>query len=82
MTAAASQNGTHLDAKGLKCPLPVLKARKALKSVPAGGTLTVEATDPAAYLDFQHFCDSTGNEMVDWAKHDGVFTFVIRKNDG
>ena len=44
-----------LDTKGQKCPLPVLKARKALKDVPAGGTLRVLATDPGAVKDFEHF---------------------------
>ncbi len=68
-----------LDAKGLKCPLPVLKARKAIKSIASGGLLKVEATDPAAYIDFQHFCDSSGHQMVDWSNADGVFTFIIRR---
>ena len=56
---------THeLDARGLKCPLPVLKARKALRDVPIGETLTVLATDPGAPADFAHFCETTRNELV------------------
>ncbi len=69
-----------LDARGLNCPLPVLKARKAIKAVSFGECLTVLATDPAAYIDFQHFCDTAGHELADWSEKDGVFTFVIRKN--
>ena len=54
----------ELDARGLKCPLPVLKARKALKTIPPGEVLTVLATDPGAPGDFVHFCQTTGNELV------------------
>jgi tRNA 2-thiouridine synthesizing protein A len=53
-----------LDARGLKCPLPVLKARKALREVPVGEVLTVLATDPGAPADFAHFCETTGNELA------------------
>lgn len=68
-----------LDAKGLKCPLPVLRARKAMKQVPDGGLLEVEATDPSAVQDFQAFCETTGHELVDSAEADGVYRFTIRK---
>ena len=54
-----------LDAKGLNCPLPILKAKKALKDVLAGGTLEVLATDPGSVADFQAFCRATGNELVE-----------------
>jgi tRNA 2-thiouridine synthesizing protein A len=54
----------QLDARGLKCPLPVLKARKALKGLPVGAVLTVLATDPGAPDDFVHFCRTTGNELI------------------
>jgi tRNA 2-thiouridine synthesizing protein A len=69
-----------LDTKGLNCPLPVLKARRAMRALNDGDVLTVLATDPASYIDFQHFCDTTGHEMLE-AKEDegdGVFTYVIR----
>ena len=70
---------TILDAKGLKCPLPVLRARKAMKDVPPGELLQVLATDPGAVKDFAHFCETTGNELVE-SKQDGeVFSFLIRK---
>jgi tRNA 2-thiouridine synthesizing protein A len=69
-----------LDAKGLLCPLPVLKARKALKAMPAGGTLEVLATDPGAVKDFAAFCRTTGNLLVESTAEAGVFRFVIRKS--
>jgi tRNA 2-thiouridine synthesizing protein A len=54
----------ELDASGLKCPLPVLKARKALQTVPVGDILSVLVTDPGAPGDFAHFCSVTGNEWL------------------
>ena len=60
----------RLDAKGLLCPLPVLKARKALK---------VLATDPGAVKDFVAFCQTTGHELVESTEDSAVFRFVIRK---
>jgi tRNA 2-thiouridine synthesizing protein A len=68
-----------LDVKGLLCPIPVLKARKVLARLPAGALLRVEATDPAAVIDFPHFCNETGHELVEQSQADGVFTFTIRK---
>ncbi len=68
-----------LDVTGLNCPLPVLRARKALKDVAVGDCLTVLATDPASSIDFRHFCDSSGHQLVDASEADGVFTFVIRR---
>lgn len=69
-----------LDTKGLKCPLPVLKARKVLKDVAPGGLLEVLATDPGATKDFAHFCEATGCELVEAGEgRDGVLRFLIRK---
>ena len=68
-----------LDAKGLNCPLPILKARKALKEVPPGGTLEILATDPGAVADFQAFCRQTGNELVEHSEDDGIYRFLIKK---
>ncbi len=65
-----------LDAKGLKCPLPVLRARKAMKQVPAGGVLQVLATDPSAPADFASFCETTGHALLE-SRQDGE-TYVIR----
>ncbi len=67
-----------LDTKGLNCPLPILKAKKAISEVPKGGTLEVLATDPGAVADFQAFCQSTGNEMVEHSEQSGVYRFLIR----
>ena len=68
-----------LDVTGLLCPLPVLKARKALKPLPAGAVLTVRATDPGAVKDFEAFCRTTGNALVSSSEENGVFVFAIRK---
>ena len=54
-----------LDVKGLNCPLPILRAKKALKDIPEGGLLEVLATDPGAVKDFEAFCRTTGNELVE-----------------
>jgi len=68
-----------LDAKGLNCPLPILRAKKALKDVPAGGTLEILATDPGAVADFQAFCRTTGNELVEHSEEGGIYKFLLRK---
>jgi tRNA 2-thiouridine synthesizing protein A len=68
-----------LDVKGLNCPLPILRAKKALKDVPTGGTLEVLATDPGAVKDFEAFCRTTGNELLE-SNHTGdVYSFVIKR---
>ncbi len=64
IAAYAGVMSYELDARGLKCPLPVLKARKSLKTVPIGELLTVLATDPGAPGDFVHFCETTGNALI------------------
>lgn len=68
-----------LDAKGLNCPLPILKAKKALKELSDGGTLEILATDPGAVADFQAFCRTTGNELVEHSEEGGVYRFLLRK---
>lgn len=68
-----------LDTSGLKCPLPVLKAKKALKTLVAGDQLTVIATDPGAMKDFHHFCEASGDTLDSASEEDGVLTFVISK---
>lgn len=68
-----------LDAKGLTCPLPVLRARKAMGAVPAGGVLRVEATDPGATKDFEHFCKAAGHQLLASNAENGVFVFLIKK---
>jgi len=68
-----------LDAKGLNCPLPILRAKKALAQLPSGGTLEVLATDPGSIKDFEAFCRTTGNELVESENDGKIFRFVIRR---
>lgn len=68
-----------LDTSGLKCPLPVLKAKKALKALDSGDTLRVIATDPSAVADFQNFCEATGDELMESDEGGGTYRFLIRK---
>jgi tRNA 2-thiouridine synthesizing protein A len=68
-----------LDVKGMICPLPVLRANRALRGLAAGERLRVIATDRAAVADFQAFCRETGHALLAWSEEGGVFSFVIRK---
>ena len=71
---------THLlDVKGLACPMPVLRAKKALKALSPGEDLEVLATDPGSVKDFDAFCATTGHDLVTSDESDGVYRFVIRK---
>ena len=70
----------ELDARGLLCPLPVLKARKRLQALGSGEVLRVLADDPAAVIDVPHFCAESGHVLVSAAEADGVQTYVIRKS--
>ncbi len=69
----------ELDAKGLLCPLPVLKARKAMKQLEGGERLRVQATDPGSVQDMDSFCKSQGHKLMETGEHDGVFNFLIEK---
>jgi len=69
-----------LDAKGLNCPLPILKAKKALKTMAGGTTLEILSTDPGSVADFAAFCRTTGNELVEQNEEGGVWTYLIRKS--
>jgi tRNA 2-thiouridine synthesizing protein A len=78
MTAQSPKITTSLDLKGLKCPLPVLKARRAIKEMTPGQVLEVIADDPAAQLDFPHFCETTGHELLSLtSKGEGVDLTII-----
>ena len=70
---------TILDTKGLKCPLPVLRARKAMKPLAPGAVLEVHATDPSSVQDFANFCETTGDELLESRQDEEVFVFQIRK---
>ena len=69
----------ELDARGLNCPLPILRTKKALNDLTGGQTLRVVATDPGAIKDFQAFAKQNGNELVESGEANGEFTFVLRK---
>lgn len=68
-----------LDARGLQCPMPVVKTSKEIKNVAVGEILQVIATDPGSMADITAWSKSTGNEMLEMEKGDGVFTFYIRR---
>ncbi len=69
----------HLDVKGLACPLPVLRAGKALKALDPGDELEVLATDPGSVKDFDAFCAVTGHLLITADEADGVYRFIIQK---
>jgi tRNA 2-thiouridine synthesizing protein A len=70
---------TVLDLKELRCPLPVLRANRALRGLPPGARLRVLATDRAAVADFQAYCRESGHALLAWSEEAGVFSFVIRR---
>ena len=69
----------ELDTKGMNCPMPILKAKKAMNELAAGGLLKVLATDPGSVDDFSAFCRTGGHELVETSEADGVFTYVLKK---
>lgn len=68
-----------LDVKGLNCPLPVLRTKKAMKAVPKGEVLTVEATDPNTMRDIAALCDASGFALLAAEEKGGVFVFRIQQ---
>ena len=73
-------NTTTLDARGLNCPLPILKTKKALSGLSSGETLKVIATDPGSVKDMTAFCSQTGHSLLESAEEQGDYTFVIQKS--
>lgn len=69
----------ELDARGLNCPLPILRAKKALNGMGSGQTLKIIATDPGSVKDFQAFAKQTGNELLESSEAGGEYTFFIKK---
>lgn len=69
----------QLDAKGLSCPLPVVKARLEMEKLQAGDVLEVLATDPGSVSDFDNWTKMMGHELLDSSEADGVYTYLIRK---
>ncbi len=70
----------ELDASGLNCPLPILRAKKALAALSAGQVLHIIATDPGSVKDFEAFAKQTGNELVESREEGGKFHFLMKKN--
>jgi tRNA 2-thiouridine synthesizing protein A len=68
-----------LDVRGLNCPLPILRAKKALAEIGSGQVLRVQATDPGSVKDFQAFAKQTGNQLLSHSEEDKVFTFLMKK---
>ena len=68
-----------VDARGLSCPMPIVKTAQAIKTIPSGGFVEVLATDPGSVKDFAAWSRSTGNEIVEQSADGGVFRFVLRR---
>ena len=68
-----------LDAKGLNCPLPILKTKKAISKLESGQVLEVHSTDAGSVKDMESFCNQTGNKLVSVVEQDSMFIFTIEK---
>lgn len=68
-----------LDARGLQCPMPIVKAKKAIDSLQPGQVLEIQATDPGSRADIAAWSRSTGHELLSASEADGVFTYTVRK---
>jgi len=79
MIAITWDSDRRLDLRGLACPLPVLKARKALIALAPGRRILVEASDPLAAIDIPHFCAEAGHRLIATEKRGNVFVFLIER---
>jgi len=77
--ANVPMNDDILDLKGLKCPLPVLKTRRAMRGLGPGARLWVETTDPLAVIDMPNYCREDGHELVETVEADGFHRFLIAR---
>ena len=75
----ATAKSTTLDARGLKCPMPIVKTAQAIKTIASGELLEVLTTDPGAVADFAAWSRTTGNTLVEQSIVDGVYRFVLRR---
>jgi tRNA 2-thiouridine synthesizing protein A len=75
----ALQVDREVDARGLNCPLPILRTKKALNDMASGKVLRILATDPASVRDFEAFTRQTGHELLRHEEQDGVFVFLLRR---
>ncbi|MGA2128546.1 MAG: sulfurtransferase TusA family protein [Xanthobacteraceae bacterium] len=81
MTSRRRPNETVLDLRGLRCPLPVLRAKKAMRNVPIGGILVVECTDPLTVIDIPHFVNQTGHALSAQERADDVYIYrIVRRH--
>ncbi|WP_297325878.1 sulfurtransferase TusA family protein [Nitrosomonas sp.] len=69
----------ELDARGLVCPLPILRTKQSLSAMISGQTLKIIATDPGSVIDFQVFADQTGNELLSLSETTDEFIFILKK---
>jgi tRNA 2-thiouridine synthesizing protein A len=76
---AKQRYDVFLDARGLLCPMPLIKTRQALMVIERGATICVLATDPASVDDFTNFCDATGHQLLSNERKDGLYLFLIEK---
>lgn len=74
-----SEFDQDLDVRGLNCPLPIIKARKAINALETGKILRVVATDPGSVMDFAAFAAQTGNELLESSDNGGEYTFRLKK---
>ena len=79
MTNNSDINDEILDVRGLLCPLPVLKARKRLSTMPNNAGLRIEATDPATVIDIPHYCQESGHTLVGQHEENGLYIFTLQK---
>lgn len=78
-TSSALEHDRDLDARGLSCPLPILRAKKSLNDMVSGQVLKIRATDPGSVRDFQAFSRQTGHHLMSSAEAAGEFVFFLRK---
>jgi tRNA 2-thiouridine synthesizing protein A len=77
--AVGAEQAVVLDARGLNCPMPLLKAKKALNELPAAGLLRVIATDPGSVRDFEVFSRQSGHQLLESTEHAGTYRYLLRK---
>ncbi len=68
-----------LDTKGLNCPLPILKAKKAISQMETGQILEVLSTDPGSVMDFEALCRQTGHQLLESNQENGIYVFLLKK---
>jgi len=73
------QADMELDARGLNCPLPILRAKKSINELASGQVLRIVATDPGSVKDFEAFSKQTGNELLESGEQNGEFVYLIKK---